>query len=66
MAKRRQRQDAGAARNKIKFEHRLVLANWMLDLFGAASVSGPLSVACSRSGWPDAFVTDKQGELTDA
>ncbi|RLB89796.1 MAG: hypothetical protein DRH50_13230, partial [Deltaproteobacteria bacterium] len=25
-----------AASNKVKFEHRLVLAGWMLDLFGVA------------------------------
>lgn len=25
------------ARAKVKFEHRLVLANWMLDLFGVAA-----------------------------
>ncbi|KKK78394.1 hypothetical protein LCGC14_2844030, partial [marine sediment metagenome] len=29
-----------AARKRIKFEHRLVLANWMLDLFGVQTFEG--------------------------
>ena len=40
MAKRATRGRSNAARNKIKFEHRLVLANWMLDLFGVQTFEG--------------------------
>lgn len=38
-AKRRKtrRFSASSAVKKIKFEHRLVLVNWMLDLFGVAT-----------------------------
>ena len=28
---------SNAARNRLKFEHRLVLVNWMIDLFGVAT-----------------------------
>ncbi len=38
MAKRSGRGRTQTARKKIKFEHRLVLANWMLDLFEATSL----------------------------
>ncbi len=36
-AKLKQKRSAKAAKTKIKFEHRLVLANWMLELFGVAT-----------------------------
>ncbi len=31
------RRPSRAGRRQLKFEHRLVLANWMLDLFGVAT-----------------------------
>ena len=37
MTKRRQGRSRKSAKNKIKFDHRLVLTNWMLDLFGVAT-----------------------------
>ncbi len=38
MVNRGRRGRTRTARNKIKFEHRLVLANWLLDLFEAMSL----------------------------
>ena len=41
MAKRGNRgRRSNAAAKKIKFDHRLVLTNWMLDLFGVATFEG--------------------------
>ena len=37
VAKRKQKHNEGTAKTKIKFEHRLVLTNWMLELFGVAT-----------------------------
>ena len=37
MAKHKQKRSARAAKAKIKFDHRLVLANWMFELFGVAT-----------------------------
>ena len=34
---RRQRRNRKSAKNKLKFDHRLVLTNWMLELFGVAT-----------------------------
>ncbi|MFH0937909.1 MAG: DEAD/DEAH box helicase family protein [Planctomycetota bacterium] len=40
MKKTSLRTSASSAVKKLKFEHRLALVNWMLDLFGAASFEG--------------------------
>lgn len=37
MAKSKQKRSARAAKGKVKFEHRLVLTIWMLELFGVAT-----------------------------
>lgn len=37
---RRKQDGAASSRKKLKFEHRLVLVNWMLDLFGESSFDG--------------------------
>ena len=40
MTKRRQERNRRKAKNKLKFDQRLVLTNWMLDLFGVATFQG--------------------------
>ncbi len=40
MAKSPKRSRSKAVKSKIKFEHRLVLANWMLELFGVQTFEG--------------------------
>jgi hypothetical protein len=40
MAKQATRGRSNMARNTIKFEHRLILADWLLDLFGVATFEG--------------------------
>jgi hypothetical protein len=37
MPKHKQKRGTRTAKGKVKFEHRLVLTNWMLDLFGVAT-----------------------------
>ncbi|MEA1863775.1 MAG: DEAD/DEAH box helicase family protein [Euryarchaeota archaeon] len=37
MTKRRRGRNRKSAKNKLKFDHRLVLTNWMLELFGVAT-----------------------------
>lgn len=37
---RRKQDGTTSSRKKLKFEHRLVLVNWMLDLFGESSFDG--------------------------
>lgn len=38
MARKTMRDGNKVKFRRIKFEHRLVMANWMLDLFGVADV----------------------------
>ena len=37
MPKHKQKRGTRTAKGKVKFEHRLVLTNWMLELFGVAT-----------------------------
>ena len=37
MPKHKQKRGSRTAKGKVKFEHRLVLTNWMLELFSVAT-----------------------------
>jgi hypothetical protein len=61
MPKHKQKRGTRTAKGKVKFDQRLILVNWMLDLFGVATFEDLAKHMCDPSPFAMKRIFNGQG-----